>query len=481
MALIVPDAASAITNFDVLDQAEPDQVDFEILGNLASNYVVSGGAVTTNGSASNVAVAAAVVVIQGRVYAMSAAPSQALPAAPVNKRFDLVIARLSGGAATATVVSGVDTANPVFPLSSSVTGSFSASVNYNPATDVVLAALYRPGSAVVTATRIVDKRIIAADTIVDSQSGSAPASTPGVSNAGVLKYKTGTPSGSSTGLYVGDQNGNYTEVAANAAGPQVPIGVPLPWPSRSAVPTNYVEANGQVLAVATYPTLFAAYQYDFGGNGSTTFAVPNIENNYVLKGTNQTASGQTNSPGAVVGSDTVVLATGNLPSHTHDLANHTHAFGHTHGIDHDHPSGNTGSVSNGHTHNVSITSGIESQQHSHYTGTAPGNATFLVQWITAGGPNAIPTGPGTGAYIYTDTATGVESSPHTHAVSGATADINANHTHVFDVANYSGATSSQSSSTTGTPSTNTSGSAGSATAVSTVQSSMYTRWIIRAL
>lgn len=444
MAFIVVNAQDALTYKDVLDQAEPDAVDFEVLGNLGTNFVVTGGAVTTNSSAVNVAVAAGTVVIQGHVYSFGANATLSIPAAPVNKRFDLVVARLSGGTVSLTVPKGPDSStNPTLPVSRSVTSlTYDGTTMYDPATDVVLACLYRPAGGTVTSTRILDKRVFSSN-VISVQSASAPTATPGTPQAGVLNYKTGTPSGSSTGVYVGDQNGNWTEFAANANGPQVPIGGSLVWPSRGAVPANFGECNGQSLSTTTYAALFALLGYDYGGSGAN-FNLPNY-NDYVIKGTTQTASGQVDSPGATKGADTLSIAIGNLPVHDHSLNSHTHTLVHQHGIDHDHPSGSTGFESSSHVH-------------------GPLSGTFFLNEDTSGGTFGFAATAGSET-VYRNASTSGNASGHFHS---------------FDVANYSGSTSSQNATTTSGAIGNTQ-STGSGTAISTVQKSMYARWIIRLL
>ena len=44
------------------------------------------------------------------------------------------------------------------------------------------------------------------------------------------------------------------------------------------VPRGYAEADGRLLSVAQFPSLFAIMGTRYGGDGSTTFALPNIQN-----------------------------------------------------------------------------------------------------------------------------------------------------------------------------------------------------------
>ena len=57
----------------------------------------------------------------------------------------------------------------------------------------------------------------------------------------------------------------------------VPTGAIIDWPIGVSIPAGYLEANGQIVARAAYPGLFAVYGTTFGGDASgTTFGLPNI-------------------------------------------------------------------------------------------------------------------------------------------------------------------------------------------------------------
>jgi len=110
MAFIIPNAVdtSSGAKFENLDQAEPDSLDFEILGNTGRSGVLSGCAVTSISSSTAVAVSSGTIVINGAPYSISAAASLAMPTAPLGTRFDLVVARVSSGVASLVVVQGDD-------------------------------------------------------------------------------------------------------------------------------------------------------------------------------------------------------------------------------------------------------------------------------------------------------------------------------------------------------------------------------------
>jgi hypothetical protein len=130
-----------------LDQAEPDRVDFEILGNRRKG-VVSGGAVTAV-SGNTVAVASGSIAYEGTDYELSANGGYSLSSPPSSgNRFDLVVARYASGAVTIQTITGTaSSTNPVFPTL--------------PDADVVLAAILRRTNESIVANDIIDKRAFA--------------------------------------------------------------------------------------------------------------------------------------------------------------------------------------------------------------------------------------------------------------------------------------------------------------------------------
>jgi microcystin-dependent protein len=77
-------------------------------------------------------------------------------------------------------------------------------------------------------------------------------------------------------------------------------------------PVNWLQASGQILPIQQYSALFSLYGTSFGGNGTTTFALPN------LNGRTPYGWGPPGQAfGAVYGVSAVTLTVGNLPSHTH--------------------------------------------------------------------------------------------------------------------------------------------------------------------
>lgn len=443
MALVIPNATDTTSGnrYQALDQAEPDALDFEIVGNTGSSGVVSGGAVTTNGSAANVAVAAAVIAVKGTAYTVAANATFALPNAPVDNRFDLIIARVSGATATLVAIPGNNSAtNPTLPKSRSVVNAFDPAAHVDLATDVVLAALYRTGAGVVTASRITDKRTMLSTSLRDQGTG-VPA--PGRTDTGIgsMYYQKDS---ANSGVWIQKTDGTWIELAQNL-GSSLPIGAMIMWPTTAALPSGCIEANGQLLSTTSYAALFAQYQYIHGGSGSS-FGTPNMHHKHP-RGT--TTGGEV---GQLVGADSFTILTANVPAHAHTM-DHFHTHIHTHDMYHAH-SGVTSTFAGGHRHDV----------------VAPlGQAGGLAQYLASG--SSASTFWGVSAQY---PASGSQNGNQ------VSTDFYPGHTHDVYVPAFSGLTAVGSPSNTGGPSSATTGSIGSGTAITNIPASVYTRYIIRA-
>lgn len=504
MTFIIPNAPNATgTPFAVLDQSEPDSVDFESLGNTGRTFVVSGGQVSAVGSATSVAVTAASVVIDGTYYTVAASSALTLTVAS-DKRFDLIVARVSGSSAVLAVISGTANAtNPTYPLSRAIaTVTFDGTIHFDSSTDVLLAAVYRPAGGTVTSAHIVDKRVLG-KTLVSRQAAAAP--TAGTATRGALYYNnTAAPTGSGSNLYVGGPDNNWTELAANSPASFVPIGGMIGWPSAASIPTGWLEASGQSVARTAYPALFSVYGVEHGSAASTHFNIPdyNGSGGFVPKGTTTSASGGSTSPGASIGVDSKIIQSAELPTHSHGVA-HTHDYAHSHNLS----SASTGQPNQDHAHPAVTANTLDSQV------TSGG---YFVRVTASGGyilPTVVVPAPfvTTGTFNITATAAnGTQSgnsttlqfqvakqydeilqttaAPHNHTVGTINATSTTTpsghvHTSPTLVSQTVSATLAsgqlQSNATSGTSSVTD--TAGSSTSMSIVQASKYVRWIIRAL
>jgi microcystin-dependent protein len=457
MAVVIPNATDTTggEEYAALDQAEPDSLDFEILGASGVNGVLSGCEVTTNGSAANVNVAVGTVVVAGISYDVSANAALALPTAPTDTRFDLVIYRVGTGL---TTVQGVEsTTNPVFPQSMSVFGgAFDGSIHIDFDTDVVLAACLRVASAVVTAKEIVDKRaVVTAQTIW--QGSTLPSSAANGTTFFLTSEVTSGTGVTVSGLYV-RANGTWLPIAQSNDSLGVPIGTTIMF-NASTPPTGYLAEDGAAVSRTTYADLFAVIGTTFGvGDGSTTFNLPDSLAKMARLGS---------TPGNEGGADTITLTTSNLPSHTHTLGSHSHTLSHTHTIDHDHvsvTSGSAGSHSHSIDHNHPSKTSSSAGTHGHATegkDSSSGGLGFQAQptWsgvIGTGSLVALTNSTASGSFSAStgDQLVAAEEGAHTHTVNPdnytGTSGTQSSHTHSVDLPSFSGSSGGASSTTTST-------------------------------
>jgi microcystin-dependent protein len=81
-------------------------------------------------------------------------------------------------------------------------------------------------------------------------------------------------------------------------------------------PRGYLPANGQILSIAQNTALFALVGTTFGGNGQTTFALPNLQGRAPIH-FGQGAGLSNYSLGQLSGTESTTLNVTNLPAHTH--------------------------------------------------------------------------------------------------------------------------------------------------------------------
>lgn len=84
-------------------------------------------------------------------------------------------------------------------------------------------------------------------------------------------------------------------------------------------PRGWTEADGKLLEISRYSALFALYGTTYGGDGRTSFGLPD------LRGRVPVSFGQgpglsNRSLGQQIGSETNTLTTGNIPAHNHGVA-----------------------------------------------------------------------------------------------------------------------------------------------------------------
>src|SRR5512140_1176359 len=87
-------------------------------------------------------------------------------------------------------------------------------------------------------------------------------------------------------------------------------------------PQGWAFCNGQLMAISENTALFSLIGTTYGGDGQTTFALPNLQGRVPLhQGTGPGLSPRV--VGELGGSETVTLTPGQMPQHTHTPLAHS--------------------------------------------------------------------------------------------------------------------------------------------------------------
>jgi len=78
-------------------------------------------------------------------------------------------------------------------------------------------------------------------------------------------------------------------------------------------PRGWALCDGQLMAISQNAALFSLVGTYYGGDGRTTFALPDLRGRFPMH------RGNTHSQGQKSGSETVTLNTNHLPAHSHSL------------------------------------------------------------------------------------------------------------------------------------------------------------------
>ena len=104
----------------------------------------------------------------------------------------------------------------------------------------------------------------------------------------------------------------------------IPTATIVPW-TDSSVPTGFLECDGSAVSRTTYSALFAIVGTTYGaGDGSTTFNVPDLQDNVPVGKSNNKALASTGGANTVANSGNVGGSTGNASLSTAQLASHSH-------------------------------------------------------------------------------------------------------------------------------------------------------------
>jgi microcystin-dependent protein len=83
--------------------------------------------------------------------------------------------------------------------------------------------------------------------------------------------------------------------------------------SFNFAPKGWALANGQLLPINQNQALFALMGTFYGGNGTSTFGLPNLQGRVAMHAGNGHVIGE------IGGAETVALTTAELPAHTHGV------------------------------------------------------------------------------------------------------------------------------------------------------------------
>jgi microcystin-dependent protein len=83
--------------------------------------------------------------------------------------------------------------------------------------------------------------------------------------------------------------------------------------SFNFAPKGWAMCNGQILPINQYAALFSLLGTQYGGNGQTTFALPNLQSRSPI----HIGGSETYVEGDTVGVEAVTLVAGTMPTHRH--------------------------------------------------------------------------------------------------------------------------------------------------------------------
>tara|TARA_R100001463_G_scaffold84503_1_gene139233 strand:+ start:828 stop:1397 length:570 start_codon:yes stop_codon:yes gene_type:complete len=157
----------------------------------------------------------------------------------------------------------------------------------------------------------------------------------------------------------------------------IPTATIVPW-SDSSVPTGFLECDGSAVSRSTYSALFTIIGTTYGaGDGSSTFNVPNLQDNVPVGKSNNKALASTGGANTVTSTGNVGGSTANATLSTAQLASHTHNT--KKGPHADNPDGTGGAGNPRQTGNAINTQG-SGQGHSHnMSANFSGDATSVLQ------------------------------------------------------------------------------------------------------
>jgi microcystin-dependent protein len=122
-----------------------------------------------------------------------------------------------------------------------------------------------------------------------------------------------------------------TYLTQSDAATVTPVGSIVSY-AMNTPPVGWLLCDGSIYSASAYPTLSVGLGSTYGGNGTTTFAVPNLKGRVVV-GIDASQT-EFDTRGETGGAKTHTLTSAEMPSHTHTQDSHNHSQNaHGHSID----------------------------------------------------------------------------------------------------------------------------------------------------
>jgi microcystin-dependent protein len=96
------------------------------------------------------------------------------------------------------------------------------------------------------------------------------------------------------------------------------LGQVVPFAGNFA-PKGWMLCNGQLLPISQYTALFSLLGVNYGGNGTTNFALPDLRGAVAIS-PGQGPGRSMYSIGEIGGSESVTITSNEMPTHTHSIA-----------------------------------------------------------------------------------------------------------------------------------------------------------------